>query len=108
MNAKPVARRPAADLDIRNAVDYYRQAGGPKLANRWIDALQAGLNQIGSHPATGSTRYAAILQLAGLRYWATKKFPYLIFYVERDDHIDVWRVLHAERDLPDWLREPSH
>lgn len=55
MTAKPVALRPEAALDIRHAVDHYRQEGGPKPAHRWIDALQAGLNQIGSHPATGST-----------------------------------------------------
>ena len=27
----------------------------------------------------------------------------LIFYVEHPDHIDVWRVLHGKRDIPDWL-----
>jgi plasmid stabilization system protein ParE len=26
-------------------------------------------------------------------------FPYLVFYSEGSDEIDVWRVLHAERDL---------
>jgi toxin ParE1/3/4 len=25
--------------------------------------------------------------------------------VERSDHVDVWRVLHAERDIPAWMRE---
>jgi toxin ParE1/3/4 len=105
MTAKPIALRPEADLDIHNAVNYHRREGGPKLAGRWIDALQAGLNQVGSHPATGSTRYTAVLQLAGLRFWPLKKFPYLIFYIERDDHVDVWRVLHAERDVPAWLSE---
>ena len=23
------------------------------------------------------------------------RFPYLVFYVERVDHVDVWRVLHT-------------
>jgi toxin ParE1/3/4 len=31
--------------------------------------------------------------------------PYLIFYIDRDDHVDVWRVLHAQRDIPARLRE---
>lgn len=29
----------------------------------------------------------------------TVSYPYLVFYVERDDHIDVSRVLHGMRDL---------
>jgi toxin ParE1/3/4 len=27
-----------------------------------------------------------------------------VFYVEREDHIDVWRVVHAQRDIPAWMR----
>ena len=34
-------------------------------------------------------------------------YPYLIFYIERDGHVDVWRVLHALRDIPAWLQESS-
>nr|MEA2799523.1 toxin ParE1/3/4 [Phenylobacterium sp.] len=36
-----------------------------------------------------------------------RRYPYLIFYVERDSHVDVWRLLHAERDIPAWLQEPQ-
>lgn len=42
-----------------------------------------------------------------LRNWAVKGFPYLVFYIERDDHIDVWRVLHGRRDIPSRMREPE-
>ena len=31
------------------------------------------------------------------------RFPYLIFYFERDDCVDVWRVLHGQRDIPAWM-----
>ena len=32
----------------------------------------------------------------------------LVFYFESKEQIDVWRVLHGSRDIPDWLRdEPS-
>jgi toxin ParE1/3/4 len=30
---------------------------------------------------------------------------FLVFYVEAADHIDVWRVLHTSRDLPERMRE---
>jgi plasmid stabilization system protein ParE len=29
-----------------------------------------------------------------------RAFPYLIFYLERDAYVDVWRVLHTRRDMP--------
>jgi toxin ParE1/3/4 len=38
--------------------------------------------------------------LPGLRFWPLKRYPYFVFYLERETHIDVWRVLHAERDIP--------
>jgi toxin ParE1/3/4 len=34
-----------------------------------------------------------------------KRHPYLVFYVERADHLDVWRVLHGMKDIPAWLRK---
>ncbi|MBS0437841.1 MAG: type II toxin-antitoxin system RelE/ParE family toxin, partial [Proteobacteria bacterium] len=37
--------------------------------------------------------------------WQTRRFPYLVFYVERSAQIDVWRVLRGERDIAAWLRE---
>jgi toxin ParE1/3/4 len=39
--------------------------------------------------------------------WPLKRYPYLVFYVERDDHIDVWRILHGECHIPAWLRPPD-
>ena len=56
--------------------------------------------------ATGSPRYAQELDLPGLRMWGLRRFPHLVFYMNLETHIDVWRVLHGERDLPGWLREP--
>jgi len=35
------------------------------------------------------------------------RYPYLVFYVEHADHIDVWRVLDARRDIPAWLAESN-
>jgi toxin ParE1/3/4 len=30
----------------------------------------------------------------------------LVFYFERADDVDVWRVLHGQRDIPAWMKEP--
>jgi len=47
------------------------------------------------------------LNLPGVRFWPLTRHPYLVFYVERDDHIDVWRVLHGRRDVPAWMADPA-
>lgn len=69
----------------------------------FIDALEQAYMHIRRHPATGSTRYA--LNLAGLRFWPLRRYPYLVFYVERSDYVDVWRVLQGQRDVPAWMQD---
>ena len=105
MTGKRIVLRPLAERDIDGAIRHYRSEGGRPLAAKCAEAIESALRNIGAHPATGSPRYAAQLKLAGLRFWPVMRFPYLIFYVEPADHVDVWRVLHAARDLPVWLRD---
>ncbi len=78
------------------------------VALAFIDALEDAFRQMSDHPASGSPRYADELSLPSLRACVVKGFPYLAFYVERENDIDVWRVLHAARDIPAWLREPPN
>jgi toxin ParE1/3/4 len=35
-------------------------------------------------------------------------YPYLVFYLDRESEVDVWRILGAKRDIPAWLLEPGH
>ena len=103
-----VARlREVARRDVEGAVDYYVGEGGEVLALRFVAALQRALDLIARRPAAGSPRFGYELQLPGLRTHSLRDFPYLVFYVERDDFVDVWRVLHGSRDLPAWLLEPG-
>lgn len=106
MNTKPVIPREAAHRDVDEAVEYYLAEGSEEAALGFIDALEQAYGHIGRHPATGSPRYAHELDLPGLRAWPLKRYPYLVFYVECADHIDVWRVLHGQRDIPAWMHEP--
>jgi nucleoside-diphosphate-sugar epimerase len=46
-------------------------------------------------------------RLDDLRAWPLRRYPYLVFYVERQDLLDVWRVLHAQRDIPAWMQKPD-
>jgi toxin ParE1/3/4 len=104
---KPVSRRERADRDIEDAVGYYWAEAGTEAALGFLDALERAFQHIAGHPATGLSRYAHELDLPGFRAWRLRRYPYSVFYVERDDHIDVWRVLHGERDIPAWMREPE-
>jgi toxin ParE1/3/4 len=107
MKAKPVVPREQAHWDVEEAVEHYLGEGGEAAALGFIDALAKAYAHIGRYPATGSSRYAHELNLPGLRAWPLGRYPYLVFYVARPDHIDVWRVLHGQRDIPAWLKEPD-
>jgi toxin ParE1/3/4 len=108
VSAKPVIPRELANQDVEAAVDHYLREGGKKTARGFIDGLEHAYRQLASYPGAGSPRYAQDLDLPGLRCWPLKRYPYLIFYAERDDHIDVWRVLHGERDIPASMRPPEN
>ena len=107
MSVKPVIPRALASRDVDQAIEHYLDEGGERVGLGFIDALERAYRHIARHPASGSPRYAQELDLPGLRVWPLKRYPHLVFYVERNDHIDVWRVLHSQRDLPAWTREPE-
>ena len=107
MKPKPVIPRERADRDANEAIDFYLSENAPEAATGFVDALEQAYGHVAQHPETGSSRYASELNLPGLCFWPLKKYPHLVFYLERSDHIDVWRVLHGQRDIPASMREPD-
>ena len=105
MTAKPVTPRAQASADVESAIDYYLAEGATDAALGFVDALEQAYRHLSHHAATGSPRYGHELGLAGLRAWPLTHYPFLVFYLERDDHIDVWRVLHTRRDIPQRMAE---
>ncbi len=103
MKPKPVVPRELANRDVEEAIEHYLREDAAPAAMGFIEALEQAYVHIGRHPGTGSPRYAHELDLPGLRSWQLTSYPHLVFYVERSDHIDVWRVLHGQRDIPAWL-----
>lgn len=108
MREKPVIPRQQANRDIDETLAYYLSEGSESAALGFIDTLEQAYAHIARRPASGAGHYAHELNLPGLRFWPLKRYPYLIFYVEHDSHIDVWRVLHEKRDIPAWLQENNH
>ena len=107
LEVKPVVPRALANDDVDEALAFYLVEAGEVVALRFVDAVQRGYSHISRRPKSGSPRFAHELDLPGLRTWPVRGFPYLIFFVERPDHIDVWRVLHGQRDIPAWMQDPE-
>jgi len=99
---KPSRLREAALEDIDQALDYYFE-----FAEHTVDAFSAAIldarRHVEQHPGTGSPRYSEEGQAEVLRFWLLTRFPYAIFYIERDDFIDIVRVLHQASDIPTQL-----
>jgi len=101
----PVILRETARRDIDQAIAHYAAEAGMPVALAFIDALERAFRRMARHPAAGSPRYAAELRLDGLRAWPLRRYPYLVFYRAGAEHLDVWRVLHAQRDIPAWMQD---
>ena len=105
MTAKPVIPRAKARADVDLAIEYYANEAGADVALGFIDAIEQAYGFIAEMPAAGSPRWSHELNFPGLRTIALKGFPWLVFYLEFETHVDVWRVLHAKRDMPVWLAD---
>jgi len=103
---KAIILRELAHQDIEVAIDHYLGEGTPKAALDFIDAMETAYSHLGRQPGSGSPRYAHELNIPGLRFWPLTRFPYLVFYFDHGEYVDVWRVLHGKRDIPGWMDEP--
>jgi toxin ParE1/3/4 len=107
VRAKPVVPRELANRDVDEAIAYYLDEGAPQAALGFIAALERAYARLSRFPQSGSPRYALELSLPGLRCWPLAAYPFLVFYVDLNDRIDVWRVLHRQRDIPAWMQAPE-
>ena len=96
---KPAVLRRAAYGDVERQVRWYRQNATASTAVRFRDALLAALDRIEDRPGIGSPRFEQELGLEGLRNWSLDAFPFSIFYFERGEVLDVWRILHQSQDI---------
>jgi len=97
--------RPRARQDIEEALDYYLGELAFDAAEGFARESEAAFHHLSCLPASGSPRYAHLLDLPGLRTWPVAAYPYLIFYFERDGLVDVLRVLHTRRNISALLLE---
>lgn len=63
------------------------------------------MEHVSHHPSLGSPRYGVMLEIPDLRFWLICGFPYVLFYLEQNEYVDVLRILHQHLDLPAFLQE---
>ena len=75
------------------------------MAVRVIKATNEAVDQIELEPGMGSPRLGNLLSIPGLRTWQVAKLPLLWCYFEREDHLDVVRLLGERQDIAAILGE---
>ena len=98
---KPASIRPLAEHDLIERTQHYVTAGGRALGERFFDAAIAALHSVETSPGLGSPRVGELLDLPGLRRVGVDGFPCGWIYLERDDDLDVLRLLADRQDLAD-------
>ena len=96
---KPVFLRPKAKDDRKNEVRYYRSKAGTTVAENLVTASRLALDQIEQEPGIGSPRLGQLAEIAGLRSWRVTGFPLIWLYFERNDHLDVIRLLGERQNI---------
>ena len=96
---KPAVLRPQSLRDQQGEVRYYRKEGGARLAVKVAKATNEALDQVELEPGMGSPRLGKLLGIPGLRTWRVGKFPLVWCYFEREDHLDVVRLLGDRQDI---------
>jgi toxin ParE1/3/4 len=103
----PLVPRRLVTQDLRDAAVHELAEVDAATARRFIHAVEQVFRLIARQPGIGSPRDAVELDWPGLRTHPVRRFPYLVFYLEQADHLDVLRVLHAHRDIPASLQEAA-
>ena len=96
---KRLVLRPQAEADLLANVRWYLERGGLELGARVFDATQASLATVQAQPGFGSPAIGQRCGLPGLRAWRVKGFSLRWFYFDRDDSIDVVRLLADRQDV---------
>jgi toxin ParE1/3/4 len=96
---KPARLRAQAKADLSDVSFHYALEGGERLGRACLNLALDALDLLATQPAMGSLRWAQPAEQPPLRAWRVKRFPVLWFYFEREDHLDVVRLLGERQDI---------
>ncbi len=90
---KPCVLRPRAREDRRHEGRYHRDKAGEGTATRLVSALETALIQLSREPGIGSPAIGQAIDVDGLRSWRLNGFPLSLWYFERQNYVEVVRLV---------------
>jgi len=97
---------PQARADLRAEILYYRKHASKPIANQLAVSADNALQHLQQNPGMGSPRIGQLLDIHGLRSWRVSGFPLIWFYFERENCLDVVRLLGERQDVLSILNAP--
>jgi plasmid stabilization system protein ParE len=91
--------RPEAEADIREIVRWYEEK---QSGLGWQFAQEAG-ESIG-RALDNPRAYRLMRRQPPVRGILTRRFPYRIFYLLREDALVVFAVIHGKRQATNWIK----
>jgi toxin ParE1/3/4 len=92
-------------LDVVESATHIGQ-DSVTAGNRFLDACEVTFELLAKSPQIGAIYPTKNARLGGLRVFRIKGFPnHLTFYLERQDGIEIVRVVHGARDLDAALQD---
>lgn len=88
---------PEADLDLREAAEFYREQAGEGLAQALLTEFEQSVDLLLRHHGLGA------LWRRGKRRVVMRRFPYSIIYTVAGEELRILAVAHQSR-RPDYWR----
>jgi toxin ParE1/3/4 len=97
--------RPKASIDLDEQFAYIAESNFD-VALIFFDAARQTFAQLAQLSGIGRVYNVKNSRLVGLRKWSVRGFnKHLIFYLERDESIEIVRLIYATRDVATILAE---
>ena len=95
MSCKQIVIRSEAELDIKDAYEWYEcQRKG--LGEGFLLCIEQALSRISRNPEIYSLVYKDVRRVL------IHRFPFSVFFIESEENISVLAVLHARRNPKAW------
>ena len=95
---KHITLHPEAEDELRASEDFYHERGGSKLAVDFVERVQAALRVISRNPG----RFPPLSKYSHVQKARLTRFPFSIYYIERERDIWVIAIAHGKRRPGYW------
>ena len=82
---------PAAEQDVADAIDFYIERAGVKVATRFLEEFERVARLLAQNPGFGTPT------TSGRRSYPLKVFPYSVVYRALEDHVRILVIRHQHR-----------